>query len=525
MVNCNNMKGILALLYLCSVCSGSRILVFYPGVSGSLLLSFNPLFQELSRRGHELTVVTKIPLRDADKHNITQVVIKRENNVEVFEVFKKLSFIPRIIYGWKGVISDCEKLFEIPEIKELMNAHDKYDLFIGSPYYFLECSIALAHHLRLPVLNIYSNRFSIHASHPGGHPNPLAYISELHLPFGDNMNLWKRTVNVVFNTAYAVGLSVYYLPPMARVVQRYFPDAPPLQDMLSRMPVSLVNTNIAIHHPQPTLPGVIPVGGLTISGNQSLPQDLQAWMDESDEGVILFSLGSNLKVSSLEYVKLKEILETFARLPQRVLMKWEGEKLPGKPDNVRSQKWIPQAAVLAHKHCRLFMTHGGLHSWEEAVYFGVPLLGLLPVFFDQEHNLDEMQGRGQGLYFSGPWSPGHLHAAIQEVLLNPKYKENLQKASKVLKDQPMRPLDTAVFWTEYVIRHRGATHLQSSYSTIPWYQLICLDVISVIIVFLSLVLWIVCTVLRALRQCIVDYEYTIFNKILRLCYKVKKTNK
>lgn len=75
-------------------------------------------------------------------------------------------------------------------------------------------------------------------------------------------------------------------------------------------------------------------------------KELQDWMDTSHDGVILFSLGSNIKVSTLEPEVLRVILATFAQLPQRVLMKWEGNQLPGKPENVRAQKWLPQAAVL-----------------------------------------------------------------------------------------------------------------------------------------------------------------------------------
>ena len=34
--------------------------------------------------------------------------------------------------------------------------------------------------------------------------------------------------------------------------------------------------------------------------------------------------------------------------------------------------------------------------------------------------------------------------------------------SSIMRDQPQKPLDRAIFWIEYVIRHKGATHLRTA---------------------------------------------------------------
>lgn len=48
-----------------------------------------------------------------------------------------------------------------------------------------------------------------------------------------------------------------------------------------------------------------------------------------------------------------------------------------------------------------------------------------------------------------------LMMAIQELLDNPQYNKNVKRLSSIMKDQPDHPLDRAVYWTEYVMRHRG----------------------------------------------------------------------
>jgi hypothetical protein len=44
-------------------------------------------------------------------------------------------------------------------------------------------------------------------------------------------------------------------------------------------------------------------------------------------------------------------------------------------------------------------------------------------------------------------------------------------------------MDTAIYWVEYVIRHKGAPHLRVAGLDLPWYQYHLLDVI----VFIALI--------------------------------------
>ena len=55
--------------------------------------------------------------------------------------------------------------------------------------------------------------------------------------------------------------------------------------------------------------------------------------------------------------------------------------------------------------------------------------------------------------------------------------KNAKIASNILKDRPMTPAQSVVYWTEYVIRHKGAPHLKSHAVNLTWYQYFLLDVI------------------------------------------------
>lgn len=45
-----------------------------------------------------------------------------------------------------------------------------------------------------------------------------------------------------------------------------------------------------------------------------------------------------------------------------------------------------------------------------------------------------------------------------------------------MQDRPMKPLDSAVYWVEYVIRHKGAPHLRTAAMDLNWFQIHLIDV-------------------------------------------------
>ena len=82
-------------------------------------------------------------------------------------------------------------------------------------------------------------------------------------------------------------------------------------------------------------------------------QNLEKWINESTHGVIYFSMGSMIKGHTFPTEKRDIFLRAFGRLKQRVLWKWETDTMPGKPDNLMIQKWMPQLDILCKFDLRL----------------------------------------------------------------------------------------------------------------------------------------------------------------------------
>ncbi|XP_030246713.1 UDP-glucuronosyltransferase 2B13-like, partial [Drosophila navojoa] len=136
---------------------------------------------------------------------------------------------------------------------------------------------------------------------------------------------------------------------------------------------------------------------------------------------------------------------------------------------------FPQPDILAHPNVKLFITHGGLLSTIESIYFGKPVLGL-PVFYDQHLNVQRAKQAGFGLSLNlWTMTAAELQDEILELLSNESYTQAAQLKSKLYADQKDTPLERAIWWTEYVLRHNGAPHLRSASRDLNMAQLHGLD--------------------------------------------------
>lgn len=131
-------------------------------------------------------------------------------------------------------------------------------------------------------------------------------------------------------------------------------------------------------------------------------------------------MGSALKGTMMPERHRKIFLNTFAKLKQKVLWKWETEHMDDPPKNVKLSKWVPQQDVLGHPNIKAFITHGGFGGTTESVYHGVPLVGI-PMFGDQNLNMEKAQATGFAITLDYvTLTEEKLTAALNEVMTLPK---------------------------------------------------------------------------------------------------------
>lgn len=275
------------------------------------------------------------------------------------------------------------------------------------------------------------------------------------------MTFTERVGNLAFSTLERLLLDLYYLPLQNELYKKYFPHLErDMYEVRKNTALVLLNSHVSLGFPRPYMPNHIEVGGMHINRQRKpLPENIEKFINESEHGVVYFSMGSNLKSRDLPLEKRNAILNTFKKLKQRVLWKFEDGQLEDKPDNVLISGWFPQDDILAHKNVKLFITHGGLLSTTESIYHSTPFIGI-PIFGDQFLNMARAEANGYGVHLDyKTLNTNDMLNAIQKVLNDNVYTQRISEISARYKDQPMLPMDKAIFWVEHIVRHKGANYL------------------------------------------------------------------
>lgn len=149
---------------------------------------------------------------------------------------------------------------------------------------------------------------------------------------------------------------------------------------------------------------------------------------------------------------------------------------------------------MAHPQVKLFITHGGLLSLIESIYHGKPVL-VVPIYFDQILNANRAEQHGYGLsvdYYN--LNQTYFTETIRKLMEYRQFEERAQEMSHRYRDQPMDPLEKAIYWTEYVLRHRGANFLRSPAQDLNFWQRNSMDTAAVfslaLTIFLCLLLFV-----------------------------------
>ncbi|KAB0342509.1 hypothetical protein FD754_019435 [Muntiacus muntjak] len=461
------MKGfcMLFMLYLCLLDSGRMGKVLVWPVDFSHWINLKVILEELHHRGHEITVLvpsqsllidhTKVPYNvEILQLSVTKETFVEELNTLLYEAtfeLSKLSWwetqIKLASIGRKFLLTIkrvCDSAVTNKELLSRLQAA-KFDVCIADPLSF--CGELVAELLNIPF--IYTFRFfygNVIERLCAGLPMPSSYVPGVTSRLTDQMTFIQRLENWLLYTVSDMIYSYYVFPEWDEYYSKVLGKPTTICEIMGKADMWLFRSNWDFEFPQPYLPNTEFVGGLHCKPAKPLP---------------------------------------------KVLWRYTGKKPETLGANTRLYKWIPQNDLLGHPKTRAFITHCGTNGIYEAIYHGVPMVGI-PMFGDQHDNVARMKAKGAAVEVDlQRMTSADLLNALKAVINNPSYKENAMKLSRIHHDQPVKPLDRAVFWVEFVMRHKGAKHLRPAFHDLTWYQHHSLDVIGFLLACVATVAFLV----------------------------------
>ncbi|XP_023410869.1 UDP-glucuronosyltransferase 2B31-like isoform X3 [Loxodonta africana] len=471
-------KWISALLLIqlsCYVSSGTCGKVLVWPTEYSHWINIKTILDELIQRGHEVTVLTSSASILIDPNTPSAIkfeVYPTSLTKDDFEfLFMKwirtwtydlpkdtfwtfFSQIQEIEWEFSDFIEKLCK--DIVFNKKLMMKlqESRFDVVLADV--IGPCGELVAELLKIPF--VYSVRFTYgytFEKYSGGLLTPPSYVPTALSGLNDQMTFLERVKNMVYGLYFDFWFQSFKEKKWDQFYSEVLGRPTTLYETMGKAEIWLIRTYWDFEFPRPLLPHFDFVGGLHCKPADPLP---------------------------------------------KVLWRFDGKKPDTLGPNTRLYKWIPQNDLLGHPKTKAFITHGGTNGIYEAIYHGVPMVGI-PLFADQPDNIARVKAKGAAVSLDmNTMTSADLLNALKTVINDPSYKENAVRLSAIHHDQPVKPLDRAIFWVEFVMRHKGAKHLRPASLSLTWYQYHSLDVIGFLLACVAIATFLV------IRCCLFGYQ-------------------
>ena len=477
-----------------------------PFGSKSMKIGVMDVVHELAAKGHQTTVITAFKSKK-EKPGVREIVIESDFVSLVQDAIGGILVKKGVDVPWSKMmeqtVKDNRAAFSHPEVQKLVR-EGGVDVACVVPfgnepgYYFAEKTNATLALVWTGTQLVPWISWAIGDSYnPATQPNAL-------LGYTHPMTFPQRLVNTLFTGLMAL-VNEYYLRPMSHnLLVEMFPDdkSIPSMDTMSKTSALLVTHSSPLlgHGVQPTMPQVAHSALMGCSPASVLPDQLKTFVEEAEHGVVFISFGSVIMPSMMPESKRQALVSVFSKLKQRVIWKWDTE-MPDAPPNVLISSWLPQTSLLAHPNLKLFITHAGAGSLQESICYTTPIIAI-PINSDQFANAKEAVRLGIGVNVD--WhslTEETLTRELEKMLEDKTYQIKVETLQRRILDTPQHPLDRAVWWLEYLLRHPGNPAMRSRSHDLHWTQAMLIDVGLFILLVVLAVLALLYTIVARCCGC------------------------
>eukprot|EP00794_Sanderia_malayensis_P015237 gene15237-16811_t len=403
------------------------------------------------------------------KHVEYKIAIEKEDTERLLSSYVKsdkgnaglMSAVPKLL---KLQLKLCESMMQASTlVEELKNA----DIIITLP--LVPCAIYMTDYVNKPFILLYPAAFSL-IGFMSGAPLPPSYVPLISA--SEEMTFLQRTTNFLLVSArnQLADIAISYL--FGSFTMKYnISQGKSFMDVTAQAEMHLVSSHFAIEFAHPLLPNVFYVGPILPKPAKPLPAEFEKIMQESgDNGVVLIAFGSH--ISSLNDKIIAKIAKALSKLRQTVIWKIKLPKDVKVSPNVKIFNWLPQNDILGHAQLKVFVSHMGANSANEAAYHGVPLVAAC-IMSDSFSNTQRYVHKSKMAKFIDTFEATSADwvNAIEEVVYNSSYKENALRASYLIRSGRRTAVQKSADLIEYTLVNGGRLpHLKSHAHNLTWYQ-------------------------------------------------------
>lgn len=483
-----------------SLCNCAKILGIFPIPFREHQIIYRPLIENLVRRGHELMLLTTDPIMEP-LENITQIDLSFAYSLKILENLKDTTLsgseMLKTIFAAMRQISDEE--LKSNAIQELLNSDMKFDAVIVE-WSGASVMNGFAYKFDAPLIGISSGGALINSHEALGNPtHPIAYPNVL-LPFSEDLNLLQRIASVVFTFWYRYLYFSTELPLQNELSRRYFGDEiPDLWDIETNADLLLINSYQSLGNIRPHVPSTVYLGGIHASPLGKLPKDLSLFLDSSITGAVYINVGTS-QTECMSERRFDKILSTAEQLKLDIV--WNCD-IPKPVNSTIRVYYAPdkyQEDILLHGKTVLFITTGGQRNIEDAIHHTVPVLGI-SLSSHVEHYLRQIEKYSAGnISFIDYETTEEFTSLVRDIIENDDYKQNIEQLKTMVLDKPLSSIETAIWWIEYTIRHKGTNHLDSPMRKLTWFKYFMFDVLITIVCIITIVTLIIIYLINRMVQ-------------------------
>ncbi|XP_013141456.1 PREDICTED: UDP-glucuronosyltransferase 2B15-like isoform X2 [Papilio polytes] len=385
----------LFILFIINNNEAAKILALYPCPSISHQVVFRPITLELLKQGHDVTVMTPYPMfkNGEGPENLKEINVFDVTFGIYFEHFvnavtgSKSDLYMQFVNMTSAIHLSSAAQMNVKEFKDLIkDSSTKYDLIFVEALY--TPFLGISHIFKAPIIMISSFGPYIDTYDVIGSPTHPFLYHHMYRQRLYNLTLWEKVSELYMNLRLQKVLYDAEDKNNRLLKEVFGPTTPPLSVLKSNVDLVLLNIHPVWEGNYPVPPNVIYMGGLHLNSPKELPNELKEYLDNSTNGVIYFSFGSNVRPSMLPQEKFAIFTKVFSQLPYNVIWKWDTDDFKVDSPNIKVYSWLPQSDLLRHPNVKVFITQGGLQSTDESIIGGVPLIAF-PMLGDQWYNAEK----------------------------------------------------------------------------------------------------------------------------------------